>query len=70
MAAVLQGRGNHDAFRVLRISLEQRPDLHQRFRVSEQLPAFLVVNNGKVAARVEREVFVQPLRDRLARWLR
>ncbi len=53
LAQVLQRRGNHETFVVKRIDVTQRPDLAERFRVTDT-PTLMVVHGKKVAARLSR----------------
>jgi thioredoxin 1 len=46
LAQVLQRRGNHGTFRVVRVDVEQRPELAERFAVTE-LPTLMVIADGK-----------------------
>lgn len=69
LAQVLQRRRNHQTFRVCSIALEERPDLFERFRITE-VPTLLVVEDGRVRARVEQPRGPAAIRGSLARWLR
>jgi thioredoxin-like negative regulator of GroEL len=51
LAQVLQRRGNHSTFRVLRVSTEERPDLAARFAV-EAIPTLVVVDGSRVSGRL------------------
>lgn len=69
LAQVLQRRHNHDTFNLLRVSIEQRPELAEKLRI-DAAPTLLVVEERKVRARIaaprgcrELEAFLQP-------WLR
>jgi thioredoxin 2 len=66
---VLQARRNHETFTRRVVDVERQPRLAQRFRVSD-LPTIVVIDRGRVAARVEGRVGVTQLRDALAPWLR
>ena len=68
LAAVLQRNGNHDAFRVQRISLERRPDLHEHFGVTS-VPTLVVVEGRRVVGRLDRIRGIPDLRDLLEPWL-
>jgi len=48
LAQVLQRRGNHGTFTVLRVAEEERPDLLDRFKI-ETVPTLVVVE-GKFLA--------------------
>jgi thioredoxin-like negative regulator of GroEL len=68
VAHVLQRRHNHGSFRYRIVLREQRPDLFERFRISE-VPTLVVVDDGAVKARLagyHRPAAVEQL---LAPWL-
>lgn len=69
LAQALQRNGNHDAFSIKRIDVEKRPDLATRFRVRD-LPAILVVDGNRVAARIDAPSRGTTLRRVLEPWLR
>ena len=69
LAQVLQRRQNHDAFVVHRIETGQRPDLAERFKVS-QTPAFVVVSDKRIHGRLERPKNVVQIQGLLGPWLR
>jgi thioredoxin-like negative regulator of GroEL len=66
---VLQSRQNHDTFRRRMIDVDDRPDLAERFRVTD-VPTVVVIDDGKVASRVEGRVGVAERRDALGPGLR
>lgn len=68
LAQVLQRRRNHETFRLCRVPREQRPDLHERFRIHE-LPTLLVVEGRVVRGRLESPHGVTEIEDFLAPWL-
>lgn len=68
LAQVLQRRGNHDTFRLFRIAQEERPDLVERFDVT-QMPTLVVVDGKTVAARLERPRGCREIESFLAPWL-
>jgi hypothetical protein len=47
LAQVLQRRGNHSTFRLIRVDADQRADLVERLKVTE-VPTLLVVEEGRV----------------------
>src|SRR5215471_1577686 len=63
IAQVLQRRRNHDTFELVRVSVERRPDLAEKFRIDE-VPTICVVEGRKlkrqmaaaVAAREQRRL--------------
>ena len=69
LAHVLQHRRNHDTFGILRVVKERKPELFERFRI-EQIPTLLVIENRRVALRVERPRGARELERQLAHWLR
>jgi len=66
---VLQARRNHETFTRRVVDVERQPRLAERFGVNS-LPTIVVIDGGRVAARVEGRVGVTQLRDALAPWLR
>ncbi len=69
VAQVLQRRHNHDTFELVRVSVEQRPDLAERFAV-ETLPTLCVVENRRLCKRIEAPRGCRELERELAAWLR
>ena len=69
LAQVLQRRGNHATFRLLRVDSERRPDLLERFRVTE-IPTLLVLAEGRVSARLSRPRGCADISELLAPWLK
>ena len=69
IAQVLQRRHNHDTFQLLRVSVEDRPDLAERFRVDE-LPTLLVIADQKVQRRIINPRGCRELESELQPWLR
>ncbi|HZD86995.1 MAG TPA: thioredoxin family protein [Gaiellaceae bacterium] len=69
LAQVLQGRGNHRTFRILRVDAQERPDLVERFRVT-RLPALAVVEAKRVKRRLEAPRGCEDIRSVLRPWLR
>ncbi len=68
LAQVLQRRRNHDSFAIVRIDVQKRADLAERFRIGET-PAILVVADGKVRARFARPKGCADIHDHLQPWL-
>jgi thioredoxin-like negative regulator of GroEL len=68
VAHVVQRRHNHGTFRYRIVEREDRPDLFDRFHV-EEVPTLLVIDEGKVQARLVG--FHQPkaVEELLAPWL-
>jgi thioredoxin-like negative regulator of GroEL len=69
LAQVLQRRRNHEAFELIRIPVERRPELAARFRV-DTVPTLVVVDGRKVAKRVVAPTGCRDLKEALAPWLR
>ena len=68
LAQVLQHRGNHDTFKLYRVDHATRPDLVERFGVSE-LPTLIVVENKRVVGKLERPRGCRDIEGFLAPWL-
>lgn len=69
LAQALQRRGNHDTFELVRVDVDTRPDLAQRFQVTE-LPTLLVVEGRRVARRIVSPRGCRDLQRELGKWLR
>lgn len=69
LAQVLQRRHNHGAFELVRIPVDDRPDLAKRFRVTG-IPTLLVVVDEKVVARIVEPRGSRELEQKLHDWLR
>ena len=69
VAQVLQRRHNHETFELVRVSVEQRPDLAERFRV-ETVPTLCVVQDGRLRKRIPSPRGCRDLERELAPWLR
>jgi thioredoxin-like negative regulator of GroEL len=69
IAQVLQRRQNHDTFDLVRVSVERRPDLAEKFRV-EQLPTICVVEGRKLRRTIEAPRGCRALEKELEPWLR
>jgi thioredoxin 1 len=67
IAQVLQHRSNHDTFDVVRVSVEQRPDLVERFGV-ETVPTLCVVEGRRLRKRIIPRG-CRDLERQLAPWL-
>ena len=68
VAHVVQRRHNHGTFRYRIVDVEDRPDLFERFHVTE-VPTLVVIDDGRVRARLVG--FHQPkaVEELLAPWL-
>lgn len=69
IAQVLQRRRNHETFELLRVSVDERPDLAEHFRV-DQFPTLLVIEDKKVKRRIVAPRGCRELEDELHAWLR
>jgi thioredoxin-like negative regulator of GroEL len=69
LAQVLQRRGNHSTFRVRRIDADARPDLVERLRVTE-VPTLLVLDDGRIRARLASPRGCAEISDALGPWLK
>jgi thioredoxin-like negative regulator of GroEL len=68
VAHVLQRRHNHGSFRYRIVLKEQRPDLFERFHVTDS-PTLVVVDEGKVQARLVGYHRPGAVEELLAPWL-
>jgi len=69
VAQVLQRRHNHDTFKLVRVSVEERPDLAKKFRV-ETVPTICVVEDRKLRSRIVSPRGAKDLEKQLKPWLR
>ena len=69
LAQVFQRRRNHDSFRLVRVAVERRPDLVERFGI-DTLPTLLVVENRRVRCRIVAPGGCRELERELQPWLR
>jgi thioredoxin-like negative regulator of GroEL len=69
VAQVLQRRRNHETFDLVRVSVDARPDLAERFLI-EEVPTILVVEGRKVRKRIVAPSGCRELEAALAAWLR
>ena len=68
IAQVLQRRHNHDTFEVVRVSVEERPDLAEKFGV-ETVPTLCVVEGRRLRKRIAAPRGCRELERELAPWL-
>jgi thioredoxin-like negative regulator of GroEL len=68
LAQVLQRRGNHATFRLVRVDVDLRPELAERFAVTE-LPTLLVIADGK-RRRISQPHGRREIDELLRPWLR
>jgi thioredoxin-like negative regulator of GroEL len=69
LAQVLQRRGNHDTFRLYRVPVETRPDLHEQLGV-EQVPTLAVIENKRMSGRLVKPRGCSDIQRFLAPWMR
>jgi Thioredoxin len=69
LAQVLQRRHNHQTFLVRHVDGSKRPDLAERFRITE-MPTLLVVENKRVRGRLSAPRGAEDIQRFLAPWLR
>ena len=69
LAQVLQRRQNHETFKLYRVDQTSRPDLLARFEVAV-LPTLLVVDEQRVAGRLENPKGCRAIERLLSPWLR
>jgi thioredoxin-like negative regulator of GroEL len=68
LAQVLQRRHNHEAFDIRRVDADLEPDLGKRFGV-EVLPTMVVIEDGRICARLEQPRGCAEIQTALAPWL-
>ncbi len=69
IAQVLQRRRNHDTFDLIRVSVDQRPDLAEKFRI-EEVPTICVIEGRKLRRRIVAPRGCRELERELEPWLR
>jgi Thioredoxin len=69
LAQVLQRRHNHETFELVRVSVDRRPDLAERFRV-DNIPTIVVVEGRKAKGRIVAPSGCRDLEVFLGPWLR
>jgi thioredoxin 1 len=69
LAQVLQHRRNHDTFKLVRVSVDECPDLAKRFAI-EQVPTLCVVEDGRISKRIRNTRGARDLQRELSPWLR
>lgn len=65
---VLQERRNHRAFSRSRVDVDRAPQLAEHFEVDD-VPAIVVLEDGRMVRKVEGRVSVSNIRDELSPWL-
>ncbi|MBV8561766.1 MAG: thioredoxin family protein [Actinobacteria bacterium] len=69
IAQVLQRRRNHETFDLVRVPVDRRPDLAERFRV-DTVPTIVVVEGRRVKRRIVAPRGCRELEAELTPWLR
>jgi hypothetical protein len=68
IAQVLQRRKNHDTFELVRVPVDRRPDLAEKFLVAE-VPTICVVDGRKLKRRIVAPRGCRELEQELEPWL-
>ena len=68
IAQVLQRRRNHDTFDLVRVSIDRRADLAEKFLVHE-VPTICVVEGRKLKRRIVAPKGCRELEEQLEPWL-
>ena len=68
IAQVLQRRQNHDTFNLMRVSIDRRPDLAEKFRI-ETVPTICVVEGRKLRRTIVAPRGYRELEQELQSWL-
>jgi thioredoxin-like negative regulator of GroEL len=68
LAQVLQRRQNHNTFDLVRVSVDQRPDLARKFRI-DQVPTLCVIEDHCLRKRIAAPRGCRQLESELAAWL-
>jgi thioredoxin-like negative regulator of GroEL len=69
LAQTLQRRKNRDRFEVVRVNVDQRPDLAKRFRI-EAVPTLVLIEGRRVVERIVSPDTALDLARSLKPWLR
>ncbi|HKD95526.1 MAG TPA: thioredoxin family protein [Gaiellaceae bacterium] len=69
IAQVLQRRKNHETFDLVRVSIDRRPDLAEKFRIVE-VPTICVVERRKLRRTIVAPRGCRELEEELEPWLR
>ena len=69
LAQVLQRRRNHETFDLVRVAVDLRPELAERFRI-DVVPTLVVVEGRKVRKRIVDPNGCREIEEQLAPWLR
>ena len=69
LAQIFQRRRNHDSFKLVRVLVEDHPEVVKRFGV-RAIPTIVVVEGRRERARIESPRGVKAIEQALAPWLR
>lgn len=69
LAQVLQRRHNHETFRLVRVDVDRRPDVAERFRVTET-PTLVVIAGNRTRARLSTPTGCLQITQLLRPWLK
>ena len=69
LAHATQRRKNHATFELVRVNVDERPDLAERFGV-EVIPTLIVIEDRRVVHRIVSPRGTAQLKHELAAWLR
>lgn len=69
IAQVLQRRRNHDTFELVRVPVDKRPDLAEKFGI-DVVPTICIVQDRKLRKRIVAPRGCRELEQELNRWLR
>jgi thioredoxin-like negative regulator of GroEL len=69
LAQVLQRRGNHQTFEMMRVDETRWPDLHARFQI-DTVPTLVVVEHNRLKGRLVSPNGCAAIESFLAPWLR
>ena len=68
IAQVLQRRRNHETFELVRIAVDKRPDLAEKFHV-EDVPTICIVQNRRLQKTIVAPRGCKELEEELEPWL-
>jgi thioredoxin-like negative regulator of GroEL len=68
LAQVLQRHRNHSTFKLIRVPVEDNPDLAKRFKITE-LPTLVVIEERRLRARLEAPRDRASIEATLSPWL-
>jgi thioredoxin-like negative regulator of GroEL len=69
VAQVFQRRGNHETFEFVKVPVDERRDLAEKFRI-EDVPTLCVVEGRRLRKRIVAPRGCRELERELAEWLR